>query len=110
MKRIAISAVLLLLVGGFVVIATAASSGSAQGTYKIELDNAFGLVNGENFKVAGVVAGTIQSISLDPKNLHAVRPAEKYSKPALICLQDASQQATPQSSPPATGTGSGASK
>ena len=28
-----------------------------------------------------------------PKNLHAVRPAEKFSKPALICLQDASQQA-----------------
>jgi virulence factor Mce-like protein len=72
MKRIAISAVVLLLVGGFVVIATGASSGSAQGTYKIELDNAFGLVSGENFKVAGVVAGTIQSISLDPKNLHAV--------------------------------------
>jgi DNA helicase-2/ATP-dependent DNA helicase PcrA len=28
-----------------------------------------------------------------PKNLHAVRPAEKYSKPALVCLQDANQQA-----------------
>ena len=28
-----------------------------------------------------------------PKNLHAVRPAEKFSKPALICLQDANQQA-----------------
>ncbi len=28
-----------------------------------------------------------------PKNLHAVRPAEKYSKPALICLQDGNQQA-----------------
>jgi DNA helicase-2/ATP-dependent DNA helicase PcrA len=28
-----------------------------------------------------------------PKNLHAVRPAEKFSKPALICLQDGSQQA-----------------
>jgi virulence factor Mce-like protein len=72
MKRIAISLVVLLILGGFVVIATGASSGSAEGTYKIELDNAFGLVNGENFKVAGVVAGTIQSISLDPKNLHAV--------------------------------------
>jgi virulence factor Mce-like protein len=72
MKRIAISLVVLLILGGFVVIATGASSGSAEGTYKIELDNAFGLVNGENFKVAGVVAGTIQSISLDPKNLHAI--------------------------------------
>jgi DNA helicase-2/ATP-dependent DNA helicase PcrA len=28
-----------------------------------------------------------------PKNLHSVRPAEKFSKPALICLQDANQQA-----------------
>jgi DNA helicase-2/ATP-dependent DNA helicase PcrA len=28
-----------------------------------------------------------------PKNLHAVRPAEKFSKPALICLQDGNQQA-----------------
>jgi DNA helicase-2/ATP-dependent DNA helicase PcrA len=28
-----------------------------------------------------------------PKNLHAVRPAEKYPKPALVCLQDANQQA-----------------
>src|SRR5580658_6236118 len=28
-----------------------------------------------------------------PKNLHSVRPAEKFSKPALICLQNASQQA-----------------
>jgi DNA helicase-2/ATP-dependent DNA helicase PcrA len=27
------------------------------------------------------------------KNLHAVRPAEKHSKPALVCLQDANQQA-----------------
>ena len=28
-----------------------------------------------------------------PKNLHSTRPAEKFSKPALICLQDANQQA-----------------
>jgi DNA helicase-2/ATP-dependent DNA helicase PcrA len=28
-----------------------------------------------------------------PKNLHSVRPAEKFSKPALICLPDANQQA-----------------
>jgi virulence factor Mce-like protein len=72
MKRIAICAVVLVLVGAFLVIATGASNGSAQGTYKIELDNSFGLVSGENFKVAGVVAGTIQSIGLDTKNLHAV--------------------------------------
>ncbi len=43
------------------VIAIGASNGgsAAPGTYKIELDNAFGLVSGEDFKVAGVVAGSI---------------------------------------------------
>jgi virulence factor Mce-like protein len=74
MKRIAIGTAFVVLIGTFVVFATGASngSGSAAGTYKIELDNAFGLVNGEDFKVAGVVAGSIKSIDLDPKNLHAV--------------------------------------
>ena len=54
------------------VIAGGASTGSAAGTYKIELDNAFGLVTGADFKVAGVDAGTIKSIDLDQKTLHAV--------------------------------------
>jgi virulence factor Mce-like protein len=71
-KRIAITALVLVLGGAFVVFAGGASNGNAAGTYKIELDNAFGLVSGENFKVAGVVAGTIQSIGLDQNNLHAV--------------------------------------
>ena len=68
MKRILLSAAILLAVGAFVVIAGGASNNdSAAGTYKIELDNAFGLVTGADFKVAGVRAGTIQSIEL-PKN------------------------------------------
>ncbi len=65
MKRLILSAAILLAVGAFVVIATGAkNSSNAQGTYKIELDNAFGLVNGADFKVAGVRAGTIKSIDL----------------------------------------------
>ncbi len=73
MKRIALIAVVLFLVGTFLVVATGASnSPSGAGTYKIELDNAFGLVNGEDFKVAGVVAGSISSIDLDRKTLHAI--------------------------------------
>ncbi|HET8978751.1 MAG TPA: MlaD family protein [Solirubrobacteraceae bacterium] len=72
MKRILISGVLLAAAAVFVVLATGASQQSAAGTYKIEFDNAFGLVTGANFEVSGVPAGTIQSIGLDPKNLHAV--------------------------------------
>ncbi|HZE05514.1 MAG TPA: MlaD family protein, partial [Solirubrobacteraceae bacterium] len=72
MKRILISGVLLAAAAAFVFLATGASKQPAAGTYKIEFDNAFGLVTGANFEVAGVPAGTIQSIGLDPKNLHAV--------------------------------------
>jgi virulence factor Mce-like protein len=72
MRRALVSVVLIVAVGAFVVIATGASKGSSAGTYKIELDNAFGLVHGADFKVAGVPAGTIKSIGLDQKNLHAI--------------------------------------
>src|SRR5438270_11593959 len=73
MRRILLSAALLLAVGAFVVISTGASSGSGgDPSYKVELDNAFGLVTGADFKVAGVRAGTIKSIDLDQKTLHAL--------------------------------------
>ncbi len=72
MKRILISAAILLAAGAFIVLAGGASSGNANGTYKIEFDNAFGLVTGADFKVAGVPAGTINGISLDKKSLHAL--------------------------------------
>jgi virulence factor Mce-like protein len=65
MKRILSSAAILLAVGAFLVIAGGASNGgSAAGTYKIELDNGFGLVTGADFKVAGVQAGRIEKIDL----------------------------------------------
>ena len=45
MKRVLVSAAILLAIGAFVVIAGGASNGnSAAGTYKIQLDNAFGIV------------------------------------------------------------------
>jgi virulence factor Mce-like protein len=72
LKRVLLSAILALAVVGFVVVATGAKKGTAAGTYKIELDNAFGLVQGADFKVAGVPAGTIESIDLDQKTLRAV--------------------------------------
>ncbi|MGZ6579354.1 MAG: MlaD family protein, partial [Solirubrobacteraceae bacterium] len=73
MKRILISAAVLVAVGAVLVISTGGSnSNSSANTYKIELDNAFGLVSGADFKVAGVRAGTIKSIDLDQRTLHAV--------------------------------------
>ena len=50
----------------------AATGSSAARTYKIQFDNAFGLVTGAPFKVAGVPAGTIESIGLDQRTRLAV--------------------------------------
>lgn len=73
MRRILIAAIALVAAGALVVVATGAAPGSGgDPTYKVELDNAFGLTGGEQFKVAGVPAGTIKSIDLDPRTLHAL--------------------------------------
>jgi virulence factor Mce-like protein len=85
MKRVLASAAILLAIGAFVVIAGGASnSDSAAGTYKIELDNAFGLVSGADFKVAGVRAGKIQSIDL-PTN--CVKGGGNPACHALVTVQ-----------------------
>ena len=61
------------VVAAIVVLASSSSGGSSSDpTYKVELQNAFGLVSGEQFKVGGVPAGKITAIGLDEKTLHAV--------------------------------------
>ena len=72
MKRILLSAALVLAIGALVMLASGASSSqSSAGTYRIELDDAFGLTSGAQFKVAGVPAGTISSIELCAKDPQA---------------------------------------
>ena len=65
MKRILVSAAILVAVGASW-CRPRSLDGSPVGTYKIELDNAFGLVTGADFKVAGVPAGKIGNIDLTP--------------------------------------------
>ena len=48
------------------------SSPGGSPTYWVELDNAFGLVQGGDMKVAGVRAGTITKLDLDRRTLHAL--------------------------------------
>ena len=97
MKRILLSAVVLIAAGAFIFVVIGASNGSAAGTYKIQFDNAFGLVQGADFKVAGVPAGTITSIDLDTKSLHAVVTVQVTSKGFGQFHQDATCQSRPQS-------------
>ena len=74
-----------------------ASRGTAAGTYKIEFQNAFGLVTGADFKVAGVPAGTIKAISLDQKSLNAIVTIQVTRSGFGQFHQDASCASRPES-------------
>ncbi len=97
MRRILAYAAILLVIGAFVVITGAFSGGPSDPTYKLEFDNAFGLVVDAQFKVAGVPAGKISSIQLDQKNYHAVVTVQVTSKGFGAFRSDATCQSRPQS-------------
>jgi phospholipid/cholesterol/gamma-HCH transport system substrate-binding protein len=97
MKRVLLSGALLLAAAGFIFLSTGASKGTAQGIYKIQFQNAFGLVTGADFKVAGVPAGTIKSIDLDQKTLNAVVTIQVTRNGFGQFHQDASCQSRPES-------------
>ena len=59
MRRLAL---ILALLAGSVATLAATASGDDVKTYYIEMDNAFGLVNGSEVKVAGVAAGTVSEL------------------------------------------------
>jgi len=104
MRRILTGIAVLLAAATFIVIAGAASNASGSDpTYKVELDNSFGLVSGEQFKVAGVPAGQIKSVDLTQRCING-----KGDCHALITVQvtesgfgsfhkDASCESRPQS-------------
>ena len=54
MRRVLLSAAIVLVLGAFIVVGSGFTGGPSNPTYKLEFDNAFGLVNGAPFKVAGV--------------------------------------------------------
>jgi virulence factor Mce-like protein len=90
-----------LAAGGILVALLASSGASASGggdpTYTIELNNAFGLINGEQFKVAGVPAGSISSITLDQKSLNALVHVQVSSGNYGTFHTDATCTSRPQS-------------
>ena len=49
-----------------------ADDGEKGRTYKVELDNAFGLTEGADVKVAGVRAGKVKRFKLDRKDMRAL--------------------------------------
>jgi ABC-type transporter Mla subunit MlaD len=63
-KRVLIVGAILAAAVAFLVVAGGASNSNSGETFKIQLDNAFGLVPGADFKVAGVKAGKIEKLDL----------------------------------------------
>src|SRR5918997_6445452 len=72
MRRILSTFLLLAVAGGAALALGAGGSDPESPRYKVVLDNAFGLVTGADLKVAGVRAGTIKGLELQPKTHKAV--------------------------------------
>src|SRR5688572_10681816 len=73
MRRILTTLLLFAVAGGAAFALTGAGGqGPGHPTYKVVLDNAFGLVEGADKKVAGVRAGTIKTLDVDEKTHKAV--------------------------------------
>jgi virulence factor Mce-like protein len=62
----------LLIAGTLLVVLGGAGNGAAGNRYWVELDNAFGLVNGGDLKIAGVRAGKITKLKLDKQTNRAL--------------------------------------
>jgi virulence factor Mce-like protein len=98
MRRILVSvAVVIAAVVVVVLLTSSGGGGSGDPSYTITLNNAFGLINGEEFEVAGVPAGSISSITLDPKSLNALVHVSVSSGGYGTFHTDATCQSRPQS-------------
>jgi virulence factor Mce-like protein len=72
MKRILVTALVLGAAATVAVLASGAGNGSDNPRYWVELDNAFGLIPGADFKIAGVRAGKIKDLKLDRRTHRAL--------------------------------------
>ncbi|HVE67152.1 MAG TPA: MlaD family protein, partial [Solirubrobacteraceae bacterium] len=70
MKRLALIA-LVLAAGGAFLVTGAASGDDPKQRYWVEMDNAFGLIEGADVKVAGVRAGQIKKMEIDRRTYRA---------------------------------------
>jgi virulence factor Mce-like protein len=71
MRRLAGILALVAAVATIAVLGTGAVGGPEHPTYSVELDNAFGLIEGGDLKVAGVRAGTIETLAVDRRTKKA---------------------------------------
>ena len=97
MRRLATLLVLVAACAGFVVLAGGAGDEQAGKEFRVELDNAFGLIEGGDFKVAGVRAGEITKLDLDRRTKHALVGFKVTEKGFGSIRTDATCNVAPQS-------------
>ena len=85
-RRLATLFLVLAAAAGAVVV-TGAESGGEGKTYRIEFDNAFGLVEGGDLKVGGVIAGKTESFELNPRPPYHVVVKAKVSEAGFDTLR-----------------------
>src|SRR5215212_11914875 len=98
MRRI-VSTLLLLAVAGAAAFALVAAGGKRpeKPKYTVVLDNAFGIVSGADMKVAGVRAGAIKDLEVDPKT-HKALVSFEITKDGFGSLRkDVTCESRPQS-------------
>jgi ABC-type transporter Mla subunit MlaD len=93
MRRIALILTLIAAAAGSWIVASA-SAGDAK-TYKVELDNGFGLVQGSDVKVAGVITGSIKGLDVNEAKRAVV--TIEVTGPFTDFREDATCSSEPQS-------------
>jgi virulence factor Mce-like protein len=93
MRRIALIVALLAIAPVALLVASAGADDSH--TYKIEMDNAFGLVHDSEVRIAGVTAGTVENLDINDAKRAVV--TVKVSGPLSQFRVDATCSAQPQS-------------
>ena len=91
MRRLLIIGLVLAAAAGAFVATSAVSddggAGKPLGTYTVELDNAFGIVEGADLKVAGVRAGKVSTMDVDRKSHRALIGIE-ITEPGFESLRE----------------------
>jgi ABC-type transporter Mla subunit MlaD len=93
MRRIGFTLAMLLVTAAAVLVTSAGAEDKH--TYRIEFDNAFGIVSGSEVRVAGVVAGAVKQLDINEAK-RAVITVE-VSGPLSTFHEDATCSAEPQS-------------
>jgi virulence factor Mce-like protein len=97
MRRALLTLLLVAGIGVAYIVATGAGQNPDKGKYWVQFDNAFGLIQGGDLKVAGVRAGKITDIKLDKRTKHAL-VGFKIDKNGFGSLRsDTSCESRPQS-------------